>query len=159
MKKMPTLFLKLSVGAIGVAVIAFCTVAIPWIVIATYDDTEFAKVIYPILASIFLVSIPVLVALYQTLRLINYIDLNIAFSGRSVLALKKIKLSALAACAILTINLFFMYLWAERADAPGLIIIGLAFVFASFVVAIFAAVLQMLLQEAIDIKAENDLTV
>ncbi len=100
-----------------------------------------------------------LVALYQTLRIINYIDLNIAFSGRSVLALKKIKLSALAACAILTINLFFMYLWAERADAPGLIIIGLAFVFASFVVAIFAAVLQMLLQEAIDIKAENDLTV
>jgi hypothetical protein len=32
-------------------------------------------------------------------------------------------------------------------------------IFASMVIAVFAAVLQRILQEAIDIKSENDLTV
>ena len=48
---------------------------------------------------------------------------------------------------------------AEIDDAPGIIVIGLVIIFASMVIAVFAAVLQRLLQEAIDIKSENDLTV
>jgi hypothetical protein len=51
------------------------------------------------------------------------------------------------------------YLVAERDDAPGIIFIGLVVIFASMVIAVFAAVLQRLLQEAIDIKSENDLIV
>ncbi|MGV2643750.1 DUF2975 domain-containing protein, partial [Clostridium perfringens] len=47
----------------------------------------------------------------------------------------------------------------EKDDAPGIILIGMALIFASIVIAVFAAVLQKLLQEAIDIKSENDLTV
>jgi len=43
-------------------------------------------------------------------------------------------------------------------DAPG-ILIGLVVMFASLVVAVFAAVLQRLLQDAIDMKEENDLIV
>lgn len=53
----------------------------------------------------------------------------------------------------------FFYLLAEKDDAPGIILIGMVFVFAAFVVAVFAAVLQKLLKNAIDIKSENDLTV
>ncbi|MED4598856.1 DUF2975 domain-containing protein, partial [Bacillus subtilis] len=41
----------------------------------------------------------------------------------------------------------------------GIIVIGLVIIFASMVIAVFAAVLQKLLKEAIDIKSENDLTV
>ncbi len=48
---------------------------------------------------------------------------------------------------------------AERDDAPGIIIIGMIMIFASLVIAVFAAVLQRLLKDAIDIKSENDLTV
>ena len=51
------------------------------------------------------------------------------------------------------------YLIAEKDDAPGIILIGMALIFASMVIAVFAAVLQKLLKEAIDIKSENDLTV
>lgn len=51
------------------------------------------------------------------------------------------------------------YLMAEIDDAPGIIVIGLVIIFASMVIAVFAAVLQKLLKEAIDIKSENDLTV
>ncbi len=53
----------------------------------------------------------------------------------------------------------FVYLVAELDDAPGLIVIGMVIAFASVVIAVFAAVLQRLLQEAIDIKSENDLVV
>jgi hypothetical protein len=48
---------------------------------------------------------------------------------------------------------------AEVDDAPGLILVGMVPIFTSLVIAVFAAVLQRLLQEAIDIKSENDLTV
>jgi len=51
------------------------------------------------------------------------------------------------------------YLMAEKDDAPGIILIGMVMIFASMVIAVFAAVLQRLLKEAIDIKSENDLTV
>ncbi|SFF04543.1 Protein of unknown function [Paenibacillus algorifonticola] len=51
------------------------------------------------------------------------------------------------------------YLLAEKDDAPGIIVIGMVMIFASMVIAVFAAVLQKLLKEAIDIKSENDLTV
>jgi hypothetical protein len=53
----------------------------------------------------------------------------------------------------------FVYLVADLDDAPGLMIIGMVPIFASLVIAVFAAVLQKLLQEAIDIKSENDLIV
>ncbi|MNH47651.1 hypothetical protein D3C87_2190160 [compost metagenome] len=51
------------------------------------------------------------------------------------------------------------YLMAEKDDAPGIIVIGLILIFASMVIAVFAAVLQRLLKEAIELKSEIDLTV
>ncbi|MNF13629.1 hypothetical protein D3C80_2155360 [compost metagenome] len=51
------------------------------------------------------------------------------------------------------------YLMAEKDDAPGIIVIGLILIFASTVIAVFAAVLQRLLKEAIELKSEIDLTV
>jgi len=53
----------------------------------------------------------------------------------------------------------FNYLLADLDDAPGLILMGIVPIFASIVIAVFAAVLQKLLRNAIDIKSENDLTI
>ncbi|EGW41794.1 hypothetical protein DOT_0212 [Desulfosporosinus sp. OT] len=53
----------------------------------------------------------------------------------------------------------FFYLVGEKDDAPGLILLGLVITFAPTVIAVFAAVLEKLLKDAIDIKSENDLTV
>ncbi|MNP73480.1 hypothetical protein D3C76_1701990 [compost metagenome] len=51
------------------------------------------------------------------------------------------------------------YLIGEKDDAPGVIVIGMVMIFASMVIAVFAAVLQKLLKDAIELKSENDLTV
>ena len=48
---------------------------------------------------------------------------------------------------------------ADYDDAPGGVLIGAAFASAPLIVATFAAVLQKLVQTALDIKLENDLTV
>lgn len=104
-------------------------------------------------------AIPYYFALYQTFKLLNYIDKNNAFSELSVQALKNIKYSALAISVLYVLGMPLFYLVAERDDAPGIIIIGMIMIFASMVIAVFAAVLQRLLKDAIDIKSENDLTV
>jgi len=48
---------------------------------------------------------------------------------------------------------------ADKDDAPGAVMLGLVFIFAPLITSVFAAVLEKLLQKALDIKSENDLTV
>jgi hypothetical protein len=48
---------------------------------------------------------------------------------------------------------------ADKDDAPGMLAFGLLVIFACFVIAVFATILQKLLASAIDIQSENDLTV
>ena len=103
--------------------------------------------------------IPFFVALYQAFKLLSYIDKNQAFSELSVKALKNIKFCAMTISGLYVVIMPFVFLVADLDDAPGLVIIGMVPIFASMVIAVFAAVLQRLLQEAIDIKSENDLIV
>ena len=70
----------------------------------------------------------------------------------SVAALKKIKFCAIIISGLYVVILPFVFLVADLDDAPGLVIIGMVPVFASMVIAVFAAVLQRLLQEAIAYK-------
>lgn len=102
--------------------------------------------------------IPFFIALYQTLKLLGYIDKDEAFSALSVTALKKIKYCAAAIIILFTLELPVFYLLTKADDAPG-VLMAMAVIFASLVIAVFAAVLQKLLQDAIDIKAENDLII
>ncbi|KPD00077.1 hypothetical protein LR69_01750 [Geobacillus sp. BCO2] len=74
-------------------------------------------------------------------------------------ALKTIKHCAVAISGLHLLALPLFYLFAEKDDAPGVIFVGLIVPFASLVIAVFAAVLQKLLQQAIEIKQENELTV
>ncbi len=98
-------------------------------------------------------------ALYQTLKLLGYIDKNQAFSELSVKVLKNIKYCAITISALHVSFMPLLFLIAEVDDAPGLILMGMVIIFACIVVAVFATVLQKLLKNAIDIKSENDLTI
>lgn len=158
MERGTTLFLKVTVYLIGIAVLALCVFGLPGIAKEAADYYPDAWV-YSVAILMYASAIPFFAALYQALRLLLYIDKNNAFSERSVRALKNIKWCAFSVSILYTACLPFLYLMAEEDDAPGLIVIGLVVAFASFVVAVFAAVLQKLLSHAIDIKSENDLTV
>ncbi|MBE6183149.1 DUF2975 domain-containing protein [Heyndrickxia ginsengihumi] len=160
MKRGTTLFLKIAVFFIGLPVLALCIFVVPMI-------GSFARGLYPDLAYIkylvFIVmygaAIPFYFALYQAFKLLHYIDKNIAFSDFSVRALKNIKYCAMTISGIYVLGMPLLYLMADKDDAPGIIVLGLVIIFVSMVIAVFAAVLERLLKEAIDIKSENDLTV
>jgi hypothetical protein len=153
-KQSSTLFLKTVVLCLGLAVLGLCIFALPSGI--TSDTTGLYR---PILMAMYLPAIPFFIGLFQAWKLLTYIDKNIAFSELSVKALKYIKYCAVAIGLLYGIALPYIYYVAQLDDAPGVILIGLTFTFAPIVVAVFAAVLQKLLQNAIDIKSENDLTV
>lgn len=158
MKRGTTLFLKLTVLVIGLAVLAACVLGLPSIAHEGMVDYSTA-VFLPFLILVYASALPFFAALYLAFRLLGYIDKNVAFSELSVSALKQIKYCAFVISILYIAVSPFLYQMAQQEDAPGLLAIGLIIVGASFVIGVFAAVLQMLLQEAIDIKSENDLTV
>ncbi|WP_413407369.1 DUF2975 domain-containing protein [Paenibacillus amylolyticus] len=158
MKRGTTIFLKLAVLLIGVPILALCIFGIPWLANNPVNP-NYAGALYPIVIIMYVSVIPFIVALYQAFRLLSYIDKNEAFSLMSVKSLKTIKYCAIVISSLYFVMLPFVYVVAEKDDAPGLIIMGMVPVFASLVIAVFSAVLQRLLQEAIDIKSENDLVV
>ncbi|MBU7005959.1 DUF2975 domain-containing protein [Phosphitispora fastidiosa] len=157
--KRETLFLKVVVFLIGIAVLALCIFGLP--VLAEFEEwiPELAYLQYPFLTGVYAAAIPFFFALYQTLKLLSYIDKNEAFSELSVKALKNIKYCAITISILYMVEMPVLFLIAQADDAPGLVALGLVIIFASFVIAVFAAVLQKLLKSAIDIKTENDLTV
>jgi hypothetical protein len=156
--KRETLFLKIAVFLIGTPVLALCVFGLPWLA-KDAAGSELAYLIYGILVVMYVSAIPFFVALYQAIRLLSYIDKNNAFSELSVKALKNIKYCATTITILYVAGMPLFYLMGEKDDAPGVILIGMMFVFAPLVIAVFAAVLQKLLKNAIDIKSENDLTV
>jgi hypothetical protein len=158
MKQGTTLFLKIAVFIIGTPVLALCIFGLPWLANNPVNP-DYAHILYPILIIMYVSVIPFFVALYQAFKLLSYIDKNKAFSEISVKALNKIKYCAITISGLYVVGMPFFYILAELDDAPGIILIGLVVIFASMVIAVFAAVLQRLLQEAIDIKSENDLTI
>jgi hypothetical protein len=158
MKRGSTLFLKMAVFLIGTPVLALVIWGLYWLPKHPVNP-DYAHILYPIVIGMYLSAIPFYIALYQAFKLLGYIDKNEAFSEISVKALKNIKKCAITFSILYVIIEPFVFLVADLDDAPGLVIIGMIPIFASMVIAVFAAVLQRLLQEAIDIKSENDLTV
>lgn len=155
-----TTFLKAVIIVFALAALALCIFAVPAI-------AEFALELYPgqsyiqvlVMIDLYGAALPFFIALSQAYRLLSFIDRNEAFSEDSVRVLKHIKHSAVSISGMFTLGLPLFYLMAEKDDAPGIIVIGLILIFASMVIAVFAAVLQKLLNEAIALKSENDLTV
>lgn len=158
--KRETVFLKLSVIVLALPILAACLFLLPFL---WRDATEsggwIANSMRPILVGMYVAAVPYFMALFQTFTLLGLIDRNEAFSYRSVKVLRMIKYCALTITVIYMALLPFFYWFAERDDSPGFLVLGFVFVFAAFVIAVFAELLQKLLKRAIDMKQEIDLTV
>jgi len=154
MKQGSTIFLRAVIGLIGLLVLAFCLLGLPYGI--RTDLTGFYR---PLLLGLYLPTVPFFIALYQAWKLLGYIDQNNAFTVSSVLAFKYIKYCAISIALLFSMGMPYIFYVADRDDAPGVVALGFVIIFASAVIATFAAVLQKLIQNAVDIKIENDLTV
>lgn len=104
--------------------------------------------------------IPYYTALYQAYRLLTNIDQHKAFSKSSVRALRTIKNCALTIVAGLALGIAsIMIMFTGKEDITGIITLTLISIFVTSTIATFAVVLHRLLQKAIDLQNENQLTV
>jgi hypothetical protein len=158
MKRGSTIFLQVVIVLLGVGVLALLL----WEpnlegrnVNATLFEIYFKD---PFLAYAYIVSIPIFVALYQAFKLLGYIRRNEIFSQRSVRALRTIKYCALAIIGFVAVSVIFM-ISGDRDDRPAGVFMRILITFPSIVIGTAAAVFERILQNAVDIKSENDLTV
>jgi len=112
----------------------------------------------PFLAYAYVASIPFFAALYQAFKVLGYAGQNQVFSHAAVKSLRTIKYCAIAIIGFVVVGEIII-LQAEGEDRAGGVFIGILITFGSIVIATAAAMFERILQNAVDLKAENDLTV
>ena len=112
----------------------------------------------PFLAYAYIGSIPFFVGLYHGFKVLGYAGRNKEFSPSTVRSVRTIKYCAITLIGfVVGAEVFIMV--HESDDRAGGVFIGVLIAFASIVVATAMAVLERALQNAVDMKSENDLTV
>jgi cytochrome bd-type quinol oxidase subunit 2 len=160
MERGSTIFLRVAMVGMGFMALFLCGLVVPavhreWVL--EFPDMTYLR--YPVIFGLCAAVAVFLVAVYHGMQLLSLVDKKKVFSQATVKALKNIKYCALVVSALFAASMPLIYHMAEQEDAPGLIIFGMAFAGAPLVVGVFLALAQGLLQNAIDIKKENDLTV
>lgn len=113
----------------------------------------------PFLAYAYVASIPLFVGLYQGFRVLGYVGQDTVLSAAVVRRLRTIKLCAIVMIGFVVGAELFIRLNDKGDDPAGGVFIGILIAFTATVVATTMFVLERTLQNAVDIKSENDLTV
>ena len=158
-----TLITRALIYLMSFAVIAVCAILLPEIAREERVENPNTGPAYPFLIGAWVLSLPIFAALYQTYKLVGYIDKNTAFSDLSIKAIKKIKLSAVLFAVMVGLGAITVLVIGRSMDSTEdltpILSIGFVFTFASSLIATFASVLVRLLQDALNMKNENDLIV
>jgi hypothetical protein len=158
MKRSSIIFLQVVIVLIGICAIALILWE-PHIEGRNAHATLFE--IYfkdPFLAYAYIASTPFFVALYQAFKVLGYAGQNKVFSQAAVKALRTIKFCAIAIVGFVAVSVIFL-LRGDPEDRPPGVVMRVLITFGSIVIATAAAMFERILQNAVDIKSENDLTV
>ena len=159
MKKISITFLQVVIVLIGIVAL---------IVMIRFPMTEgraknldlFSIYFDPFILYGYASSIAFFVALYKAFKLLGYIGQNKLFSPTSVKTLRSIKYCAIIlSILIVTAGLYIMIFHHKDDDPAGFLAMCIIVTFISIAVATAVAVLEKLLQNAVDMKSENDLTI
>ncbi|BDZ32066.1 DUF2975 domain-containing protein [Lactiplantibacillus sp. WILCCON 0030] len=155
--KKQTLLLKLALIIINFMVLVAATIVVPTITRSTRWD--FGIWVWPFSIGLYAMLGLVLLAITQAWQLLKLIDHQAVFTAASVIALTWIKRDAYSVALIFTVLLPFFYIWVQAEDAPGLLLLAIILTGIALVIGLFANILAQLLASAIQIKAENELTI
>ena len=159
MKRSSTIFLQTVIVLIGLVALAVM-IRFPLAEGAAINKDLFSIYLNPFIMCGYIASIPFFVALYQGFKLLRYIGQNKVFSLSSVKTLRTIKYCAIILSASIVMAALYIRIFHDKSDDPaGFIAMCIVTTFISIVIATAAAVFEKLLQNAVDIKSENDLTV
>jgi Protein of unknown function (DUF2975) len=160
MKKSSTIFLQAVIVLIGIGALALMLWE-PHLegrnAHATLSEIYFKD---PFLAYAYIASISFFVALFQAFKLLGYVGQNKVFSQAAVNALRTIKYCAIVLSILIVMaGLYIKIFHAKEDDPAGFLAMCIVTTFVSIVIATAAAVFERTLQNAVNLKSENDLTV
>jgi hypothetical protein len=159
MKRISTVFLQAVVVLIGIVAL----IILLWFPLnegRAANLNLFSIYFDPFILYGYAASIAFFVALYKAFKLLGYIGQNKVFSSNAVKTLKSIKYCAIVLSISIVLAGLFIRLFHDKEDDPvGFIAICIVTTFVSVVFATAAAIFEKLLQNAIDMKSENDLTI
>jgi hypothetical protein len=159
MKKSSIILLQAIIVLIGLAALAFLLWE-PQIEGRNAHATLFEIYFNDLfLALAYTASISFFVGLYQTFKLLGYIGENNVFSPAAVKTLRTIRYCATILVGFIVAAEAYLFIVRPGDDIAGGVFMGLLIISASGVVAIVAAMFERILQNALDIKSENDLVV
>lgn len=160
MKRISTIFLQIVTVLIGIITL-FLLIREPQLEGRNVNSTLYE--IYfkdPFLAFAYLGSISFFVILFQIFRLLGFIRQDKIFTTISVKALRIIKICALILITFIAGAIaYFFIVQRGKEDIAGGVSLGLIMVFIVIVTGTAAGVFERILQKAIDMKSENDLTI
>ena len=158
MKRSSTIFLQFVIVLVGIGALAFL-LGEPHLEGRNEHATLFEVYFKdPFLAYAYLAASFFFVALYQAFRALTYVRQDATFSPATVKALRTIKYCALAILGFVIVSVVFMP-FDDPDDRPPGVMMRIVFTFGSIVVATAAAMFERILQNAVDLKSEHDLTV
>ncbi len=160
MKRASTIFLQFVIVLLGVAVFGFLLWE-PQLEGRNVNATQFE--IYfkdPFLAYIYLAFVPFFVGLYHAIRILGCAGRDEIFSQRSVRGFRTIQYCAITTALLIVGAEAYIFIFVRGTDdIAGGVMMGIFIILVSTVIATAAAVFERILQNAVDIKSENDLTV
>ncbi|MFT3681335.1 MAG: DUF2975 domain-containing protein [Ferruginibacter sp.] len=159
MKKVSIIFLQAVVVLIGIVALIIL-IRFPMLEGRAANLDLFSIYADPLILYGYVTSIAFFVALYKAFKLLGYIGQNKVFSPNAVKALRGIKYCALVTAVLIVIAGLYIRVSHHKDDDPaGFIALCIGATFAAAVVATAAAIFEKILQNAIDMKSENDLTI
>jgi hypothetical protein len=159
MKRVPIVFLQVAVVLIGIVALAIL-IRFPLTEGRAANLDLLSIYLDPLILYGYATSIAFFIALYKAFKLLGYIGHNQVFSSNAVKALKGIKYCAIVLSVLIAAAGLYIRISHNKEDDPaGFLVICAVTIFASAVVATAAAIFEKILQNAIDMKSENDLTI
>lgn len=159
MKRVSIVFLQAVIVLIGIVALTMLV----WFPLTEGRATNldlFSIYFDPFILYGYAASIAFFVALYKAFKLLGYIGQNKAFSSNSVKTLKGIKYCAIVLSILIVIAALFIRFSHNKEDDPaGFLAICIVTTFVTIIVATAAAIFEKILQNAVDLKSENDLTI
>jgi len=160
MKKSSTIFLQIIIVALGIGAFTLLLWE-PQTEGVNAHATSLYQIYFddPFLALVYIGSIPFFIALYQAFKVLGYARENKIFSQAAVKALRTIKYGFITIIGFVVVEELIIMMNHGSDDAAGGVFMGVLITFLSVVIATAAGMFERILQNAVDMKSENDLTV
>lgn len=159
MKRISTLFLQAVIVIIGLIALAIM-LRLPLTEGRAANLDLFSIYSDPFILYGYAAATVFFVALYKTFKLLGYIGQDKVFTTDAVGALKSIKYCAIVlSIFIVGAGLYIRMFHHQEDDPAGFLAISIVLTFISIIVATAAAIFEKILQNALDMKSENDLTI